>query len=62
MLSLSVAAFLYLGYYLLMFFYCRLYAGMFKESQLWQVHSKGSAGGAYAASLEVPPPAAGTVL
>lgn len=44
-----------------MFFHCCLYTGMFKESQLWQVHTKGSAGGSYATSIEVPPSSAGTV-
>lgn len=35
---------------------------MFKEGQLWQVHTEGSARGSYAASLEVSPPPAGAVL
>lgn len=35
---------------------------MLKKSQLWQVHTERSASGSYAASLEVPPPPAGTVL
>lgn len=34
---------------------------MFKESQLRQVHTEGSAGGSYAASLEVSPSSAGKV-
>lgn len=37
-------------------------AGVFKESKLRQVHTEGPAGGADAASLEVPAPLAGTVL
>lgn len=36
-------------------------AGMLKESQLWQVYTERSTSGSYAASLEVPPPATGTV-
>lgn len=35
---------------------------MFKESELRQVHPEGSAGGSYAASVEVSPPPAGTIL
>lgn len=47
---------------LLISFLCCLLAGMFKESQLWQVHAERSASGSYAASVEVSPPPAGTVL